>query len=92
MTKPAPALTADQHLVLHTLATCDDDHRPYVRVIAADLGIPVERLRTILRYFATLGLVTYGPIFNPDTGTPSGSTWWLTPPGVALRQATAEPA
>ena len=86
-----PALTADQHALLHALATYDDDHRPYLRHYRAELDLPAERIHAILRYFATLGLATHGPNFNHVTGAPHGSTWWLTEAGVALRD-TMEPA
>ena len=84
-----PALTADQHALLHALATCDDDHRPYLRHYCAELALPAERIHAILRYFATLGLATHGPVCDNDTGAPNGSTWWLTETGVALRQRAA---
>ena len=88
MVERQPALTADQHALLHALASCDDNHRPYLRHYRAELDLPAERIHAILRYFATLGLATHGPVFNNDSGEPNGSTWWLTEAGIALRQAT----
>ena len=89
MAEHHPTLTADQHALLHALATCDDDQRPYLRHYRDELDLPAERIRAILRYFATLGLATHGPVFDNDTGAPNGSTWWLTEAGVALRQRAA---
>ena len=85
--KPAPTLTEDQREVLRTIASYQDDHRPYVRIIAAEAGVPVERVRQILRDFDSRGWVTHGQVFDSDSGMTAGSTWWLTKRGLAARRA-----
>lgn len=72
--------------VIREMPTYKDDYRPYVRTLARDIDLPVESLRRILRQFDQLGLVTYGPVCNPDTGNPAGSTWWLTRRGAELQE------
>lgn len=94
---PTPAECAlltdpDARQVLAELATYDDDLCPYLRTIARDLDIPVEQLRRIVKALGALGLATYGPVYDQDTGAPAGSSWWLTTRGVALRAAMREDA
>lgn len=80
-----PALSADQREVLLALASCNDDLRPYVRTMARNADLPVERVRQVLRYFDTLGWVTHGQVFDECTGLAAGSTWWLIETGLALQ-------
>lgn len=84
-----PLLGPDQRLVIAEMATFRDDAIPYLRELARDLGLPVERLRQVLRSLDALGLVTYGPLFNPDGGM-SGSSWWLTEKGAAVQAMLEE--
>lgn len=79
-------LTPDQREVLLTMASYQDELRPYVRTIAADAGLPVETVRQIIRFFDSLGWVTHGPVHDSDHGAPSGSTWWLTERGLNFRR------
>lgn len=81
-----PDLTQDQREILLALGTYAGDFRPYIRTVARDTDLPVERVRQIIRYFDTLGWVTHGPVCDADTGAPMGSTWWLTEKGT-LAQA-----
>ncbi|PKB19625.1 hypothetical protein B0I00_1864 [Novosphingobium kunmingense] len=79
------SLGTDAREVVLALATQRDDHRPYVRTIAADCDLPVEQVRRILFQLGEHGLATFGPVFDSDDGTPKGSTWWLTEAGTAVR-------
>lgn len=76
----------DVRAVLREMDDCNDDHRRYVRTLASDLDMPVERLRQVLRHLGEQGLATYGPVRDGDEGRPAGSTWWLTLTGIALRE------
>lgn len=87
MTAPTPQLAPDQREVLLALASWNDDCRPYVRTIARDCALPVERVRQIIRTFDSYGWVTYGQVWYDDTGMAAGSTWWLTETGLAAKQA-----
>lgn len=79
-------LTEDQREVLLALASYQDDLRPYIRTVAREAGQPVEQVRQTIRFFDSLGLVTHGPIYDPDSGAPLGSTWWLTERGLNFRK------
>lgn len=81
-----PQLTPDQREVLLALGTWRCDQRPYVRTVARDCGLPVERVRQAIRYFDTRGWVAHGAVFS-DEGTAMGSTWWLTEQGTTARDA-----
>ena len=94
MTKPvspSPAalddLLAQPHAaeLLDALQGHDAQFQPYVRTLARDLALPVETVRRLLLRMGALGLATYGPVFDDDTGRPHGSAWWLTEQGKALR-------
>jgi fermentation-respiration switch protein FrsA (DUF1100 family) len=90
-TPPLPPLRADQAEVLRTLGTWRNDYRPYLRTVARDCALPAERVRAVIRYFHSLGWVTYGQVFDTDTALVAGSTWWLTEKGCAARdQLNAE--
>lgn len=78
-------------IVVRELRTFDDETVPYVRNLANDIGIPVEKVRRILLALTRMQLATYGPLFNTDTGTPIGSSYWLTEAGVS-RFASLRPA
>ena len=73
--------------LLDALPRWDSEFTPYVRTIASDLALPVETVRRLLLRMAALGLATYGPVCDPDTGRPNGSAWWLTEQGLALRNS-----
>ena len=79
-------LDEDTRRLVREMATCNDDYRPFVRTLAADADLPVERARQILRTLGAQGLATYGPVRDEDDGRPMGSTWWLTERGAALQQ------
>lgn len=79
-------LTPDQREVLLALGVWNrEGHIPYIRTVASEAGLPVEQVRQIIRYFDSLGWVTYGPVFDQDSSAPMGSTWWLTEKGIAAR-------
>jgi len=82
-------LTPDARRVVLELASCEDDFRPYIRTVAADLDMPVENLRRILRKLSDDGFVTYGPVRDTDEGRPAGSSYWLTEAGIRLRERLA---
>ena len=70
--------------VVREMRTWADETVPYIRNLAQDIGVPVEKVRHILRALTDLRLATYGPLYNSDTGVPMGSSYWLTEPGAAL--------
>lgn len=104
MTAPAPTLApltpAESELlrdpdaweVFQALPGQDDDHRPFVRAIAADVALPVSQVRLILNHMGALRLAKYGQVLSLQTGQPIGSSWWLTRRGTDLRRWFAENA
>lgn len=87
--KLPPALTADARELLLGMVGLRDGQIPYVRTLAASCGLTVERTRALLRQFDAAGWVTYGPLWNEDSGLIAGSSWWLTDKGLAAQQANA---
>jgi len=82
----AAAMDSDTRAVVMELASFDDFPIPYIRDLASDLGIPVERVRRVLIALQKDGFTAYGQVFSPD-GLCVGSTYWLTYLGERLREA-----
>lgn len=90
LTRESLEFAEDVNNVLDALATWQDEFRPFVRVLAADIAMPVERVRAALHYLGAHRLATFGPVCENEEGRPNGSTWWLTETGVTLRNSLDE--
>lgn len=86
-------VTADPDLreVLLAMPGGADDLRPYAREQARLCGLTMNRWHRAAQWLVEHRLAQRGPVFNPDTGAPHGSSWWRTPAGDELA-ALLEPA
>lgn len=80
------AADPDLGVVLRAMHTLDDDAIPYARHQAGDLGMPTELWRQRVARLIAIGVATYGPLRDSDSGQPMGSSYWLTRRGTALRE------
>lgn len=62
----------------------DEFTRP-LALIAGEVGLKVDEVRTIVKGFVLKGLANFGPATDEDTGRPSGSGYTLTSTGAELK-------
>jgi hypothetical protein len=77
-----PDLSPDQMLVL---AEMSDDYGRTAARLVADTGLTHAQVVDARRQLRKMGLAIYGPLFDEDTGRPSGSGYLLTSEGVRVR-------